>query len=65
MCRSAVHDGSCSPLVMCSCRVVRGDQVRDRTPPKERLPDASHTQHHPGGWWSGGGTVAGNGGPGP
>ncbi len=29
MCRSAVHDGSCSPWVMCSCRVVRGDQIRD------------------------------------
>ncbi len=26
---SAVHDGICSPWVMCSCRVVRGDQIRD------------------------------------
>ncbi len=24
MCRSAVHDGSCSPWVMCSCSVVSG-----------------------------------------
>jgi len=29
VCRSAVNDGSCSPWVMCSCRVVRGDQIRD------------------------------------
>ncbi len=33
-------------------------------PPKERLPDASHT-HNPEGRWSGGGTGGGNGGPGP
>ncbi len=25
MCRSAVNDGSCSPWVMCSCSVVRGN----------------------------------------
>ncbi len=30
MCRSAVNDGSCSPWVMCSCSVVRGNQIRDR-----------------------------------
>ncbi len=24
-----VHDGRCSPWLMCSCRVVRGDQIRD------------------------------------
>ncbi len=29
MCRSAVNDGSCSPWVMCSCSVVRGNQIRD------------------------------------
>ncbi len=28
-CVSAVHDGICSPWVMCSCRVMRGDQIRD------------------------------------
>ncbi len=33
MCRSAVNDGSCSPWVMCSCSVVRGNQIRDRAPP--------------------------------
>ncbi len=66
MCCSAVNDGSCSPWVMCSCSVVRGNQIRDRAPPpKERLPDASHTRHNPGGWWSGGGTGGGNRGPGP
>ncbi len=27
---SAVNDGSCSPWVMCSCSVVRGNQIRDR-----------------------------------
>ncbi len=32
MCRSAVNDGSCSPWVMCSCSVVRGNQIRDRAP---------------------------------
>ncbi len=30
MCRSAVNDGSCSPWVMCSSSVVRGNQIRDR-----------------------------------
>ncbi len=55
MCSSAVNDGSCSPWVMCSCSVVRGNQIRDRAPPKEWLPDASHTRHNPGGRWSGGG----------
>ncbi len=30
MCRSAVNDGSCSPWVMCSCSVVRGNQIRDK-----------------------------------
>ncbi len=65
MCCSAVNDGSCSPWVMCSSSVVRGNQIRDRAPPKERLPDASHTRHNPGGRWSGGGTGGGNGGPGP
>ncbi len=30
MCCSAVNDGSCSPWVMCSCSVVRGNQIRDR-----------------------------------
>ncbi len=30
MCRSAVNDGSCSPWVMCSCSVVRGNQIHDR-----------------------------------
>ncbi len=29
MCCSAVNDGSCSPWVMCSCSVVRGNQIRD------------------------------------
>ncbi len=29
MCRNAVNDGSCSPRVMCSCSVVRGNQIRD------------------------------------
>ncbi len=29
MCRSVVNDGSCSPWVMCSCSVVRGNQIRD------------------------------------
>ncbi len=29
MCGSAVNDGSCSPWVMCSCSVVRGNQIRD------------------------------------
>ncbi len=29
MCRSAVNDGSCSPWVMCSCSVVRGNQIRE------------------------------------
>ncbi len=29
MCRSAVNDGSCSPWVMCSSSVVRGNQIRD------------------------------------
>ncbi len=28
--RSAVNDGSCSPWVMCSCSVVRGNQIRDK-----------------------------------
>ncbi len=28
-CVSAVHDGRCSPWVMCSCSVVRGNQIRD------------------------------------
>ncbi len=27
--RSAVNDGSCSPWVMCSCSVVRGNQIHD------------------------------------
>ncbi len=27
---SAVNDGKCSPWVMCSCSVVRGNQIRDR-----------------------------------
>ncbi len=31
MCRSAVNDGSCSPWVMCSCSVVRGNQIRDNS----------------------------------
>ncbi len=29
MCCSAVNDGSCSPWVMCSCSVVRGNQICD------------------------------------
>jgi len=29
VCCSAVNDGSCSPWVMCSCSVVRGNQIRD------------------------------------
>ncbi len=29
----AVNDGRCSPWVMCSCSVVSGDQIHDRTPP--------------------------------
>ncbi len=33
MCRSAVNDGSCSPWVMCSCSVVRGNQIRDTAQP--------------------------------
>ncbi len=28
-CVSAVHDGRCSPWVMCSCSVVRGNQIHD------------------------------------
>ncbi len=36
MCCSAVNDGSCSPWVMCSCSVVRGNQIRD---------NCSHLQH--------------------
>ncbi len=28
---SAVNDGSCSPWVMCSCSVLRGNQIRDST----------------------------------
>ncbi len=28
---SAVNDGSCSPWVMCSCSVVRGNQIRDNS----------------------------------
>ncbi len=31
---SAVHDGRCSPWVMCSCSVVRGNRIRDRAPPQ-------------------------------
>ncbi len=34
MCCSAVNDGSVSPWVMCSSSVVRGNQIRDRAPPK-------------------------------
>ncbi len=34
VCCSAVNDGSCSPWVMCSCSVVRGNQIRDRAPPQ-------------------------------
>ncbi len=30
MCCSAVNDGSCSPWVMCSSSVVRGNQIRDK-----------------------------------
>ncbi len=26
---SAVHDGRCSPWVMCSCSVVSGNQIHD------------------------------------
>ncbi len=26
---SAVHDGRCRTWVMCSCSVVRGNQIRD------------------------------------
>ncbi len=29
MCCSAVNDGSCSPWVMCSYSVVRGNQIHD------------------------------------
>ncbi len=29
VCCSAVNDGSCSPWVMCSSSVVRGNQIRD------------------------------------
>ncbi len=29
MCHGAVNDGNCSPWVMCSCSVVRGNQIRD------------------------------------
>ncbi len=33
--------------------VVSGNQIHDRAPPpKERLPDASHTRHNPGGRWN-------------
>ncbi len=34
---SAVNDGSCSPWVMCSCSVVRGNQIRD----SQKGPDLS------------------------
>ncbi len=30
---SAVHDGRCSPWVMCSCSVVRGNQICDKRAP--------------------------------
>ncbi len=33
---SAVHDGRCSPWVMCSCSVVRGNQIRDNTDYEKR-----------------------------
>ncbi len=29
MCCSAANDGICSPWVMCSSSVVRGNQIRD------------------------------------
>ncbi len=59
---SAVHDGRCSPLVMCSCSVVRGDQIRDRAPPPK---SGFQTLHIHGTIQEGGGTGGGNGGPGP
>ncbi len=65
MCRSAVNDGSCSPWVMCSCSVVRGNQIHDRAPPPKSGFQKLHTKHNPGGRWSGGGTGGGIGGPGP
>ncbi len=39
MCCSAVNDGSCSPWVMCSCSVVRGNQIRDTHPDRTDQPD--------------------------
>ncbi len=32
VCCSAVNDGSCCPWVMCSCSVVRGNQIHDTNP---------------------------------
>ncbi len=43
MCRSVVNDGSCSPWVMCSCGVVRGNQIRDRAPPPKSGFQTLHT----------------------
>ncbi len=64
-CVCAVHDGRCSPWVMCS--EVSGNQIHDRAPPPQRAASRrfTHTRHNPGGRWSGGGTGGGNGGPGP
>ncbi len=60
----AVHDGRCSPWVMCS--VVSGNRIHDRAPPQRAASRRfTHTRHNPGGRWSGGGTGGGNGGPGP
>ncbi len=38
---SAVNDGSCSPWVMCSCSVVRGNQIHDNY----RVDVSTHCQH--------------------
>ncbi len=35
MCCSAVNDGSCSPWVMSSSSVVRGNQIRDTVTPQD------------------------------
>ncbi len=45
MCRSAVNDGSCSPWVMCSCSVVRGNQIRDINYERQNKKNKSRKSH--------------------
>ncbi len=58
VCRSAVIDVRfIVHVVMLQLWCGERQPDHDRAPPtKERLPDASHTRHNPGGRWSGGGT---------